>query len=139
MMYGLEFNADIARLLWRMGPIALAVDCWNISHALTPAVLRQENRRFQGTGGVSRNNRDAGFKPAFKDDITGDVYLCQHADGRPSSVHILDGLPSELVLQCCASGRPIAVKPTLVSGFTKGDQFFTREQVAQLLAEQSAD
>lgn len=32
---------------------------------MNPKVLQQENRDYRNTGGVSRNNRDQGFRPAF--------------------------------------------------------------------------
>jgi hypothetical protein len=49
-------------------------------------------------------------------------------------VHLLDGLPDDLVVHRTAEGRVTAVKHTLVSGFLRAEQFYTREQAAQFLA-----
>ena len=62
------------------------------------ARLELENVRYAGTGGVSRENRRYGFRPAFMDLETAAVYPACFADGRPAPFHLLDGLPDELVL-----------------------------------------
>ncbi len=102
--------------------------------AYTQGTLRVENCRYQGTGGVSCNNRGQDFHPAFLDSATGQVYLSRFADGRPAPMHLLDGLPDELVLQRNAQGRIVAVSRTVVAGFLHADTFYTREQAAQALA-----
>ena len=58
---------------------------------LTLNMLRQENQIFLGTGGVSQENRQQGFRPAFRDDATGKVYVSTLANGRPAPFHLLDG------------------------------------------------
>ena len=97
-------------------------------------VLRQENQNFQNTGGVSRHNRDQGFRPAFRDNATGEVYPSRFADGRPAPFHLIDGLPDEAVLQRDPAGRVTAAKPTVIAGFLRGGQFYTREQAARMVA-----
>lgn len=104
------------------------------STLLTPEKLGQESRRFCRTGGVSENNRCWGFQAAFLDTDTGRVYLSRFADGRPAPVHVLDGLPEELVLARSGEGRVLAAKQTVVAGFVYADHFYTREQAAGLLA-----
>jgi hypothetical protein len=49
-------------------------------------------------------------------------------------VHLLDGLPDDLVVHRNTEGRVTAVKHTLVPGFLRAEQFYTREQAAQFLA-----
>jgi hypothetical protein len=97
---------------------------------LTTQVLRRQNLAFKGTGGVSAGNRSQGFAPAFLDMETGSVYLARFADGRPAPMHLLDGLPRELIVSRDAAGRCLAVKRSLVAGFVQADRFYTREQAA---------
>jgi hypothetical protein len=98
--------------------------------ALTSEMLRQENWIFRNTGGVSHNNRDHGFHPAFRDMATGHVYLSRFANGSPAPVHLLEGLPDDLVLHRNTQGRIIAIKQTVIAGFVRAERFFTREQAA---------
>jgi hypothetical protein len=105
----------------------------NNNLALTPETLHLENERFCHTGGVSRNNRNAGFQSAFLDQATGSVYLSRDTHGNPAAIHLLSGLPDELVIQRDLHGRAIAVKDTVIAGFMHAEIFYTREQVAQAL------
>lgn len=95
--------------------------------------LREDQRRFRGTGGVSQESRPFGFIPAFRDAITGLVYLSRFSDGRIAPMHLLDGLPSELVVQRTRSGRVAAVRSSVTAGFVKAGQFYTRAQAASAL------
>jgi hypothetical protein len=104
------------------------------SQEVTPETLKQQNTAFRGTGGVSGNNQAAGFQSAFLDQATGCVYPSCYANGQPAPMHLLDGLPDELVLQRTASGRTVAVKRTVVAGFVLAGLFYTREQAARLVA-----
>lgn len=97
--------------------------------------LRAQNRRYRGSGGVSAGNRGRGFRPAFLDRATGRVYLSRFADGRPAPVHLLDGLPRELVMQWTDSGRVAAVQNSVVAGFVREGRFLTRDEVAVELAQ----
>lgn len=92
--------------------------------------LGQQNRRFHGTGGRSQENRSQGFLPAFADNRTGTVYLSRFANGQPAPMHLLDGLPSELVTERSPGGRVIAVRDGLVAGFVRAGRFYTRAQAA---------
>lgn len=103
-------------------------------HAMTEATLRSENRHFCGTGGVSSASRGAGFHPAFLDTGTRAVYLSRFADGQIAPFHMLDGLPNEVVLARGPSGRVAAAKPSIVSGFVRAGQFYTRDEAAACVA-----
>ena len=108
-------------------------------HPATPTpystrALREENRVFRGSGGVSRNNRAQGFLPAFLDHASGRVYRACFANGTPAPMHLLDGLPDELVEARNAQGRVVAVSASVEAGFLQGDYFYSRQQAAQLLA-----
>jgi hypothetical protein len=106
---------------------------YNNHSALTSDTLCLENERFCHTGGVSHNSRKAGFQSAFLDQATGYVYLSRDTHGNPAAIHLLSGLPDELVIQRDPSGRPIAIKETVIAGFIHAESFYTREQVAQVL------
>jgi len=101
-----------------------------VTKPCTPSLLDHENQRFGGTGGVSSHNRKAGFRPAFLDRATGRIFPSRFANGTLAPLHLLDGLPEELVLQRDAKGTIIAVKETVFAGFVRGTQFYTREEAA---------
>lgn len=97
---------------------------------MTRETLRQENLAFVGTGGVSEANHRRGFVPAFYDVATGRAEIARFADGRPAPMHLLDGLPEEWVVERAPDGRVLAIKATVISGFIRGDYFYTRDQAA---------
>ena len=101
---------------------------------LTEETLAQENRQYTGTGGVSANNRDQGFIPAFMDTETGNVYRSRFPDGKPAPVHVLAGLPDELVDTDCQPDGHRSIKHSVVSGFVHADHFYSREEAAQAAA-----
>ena len=100
----------------------------------TVKALQHQNLAFVGTAGVSQGNQQRGFAPGFYDRATGAIYISRHADGRPAPVHILDGLPDNLVVTRTHSGQVAAIKGTVVAGFVLDGQFYTREQAAHMLA-----
>jgi hypothetical protein len=100
---------------------------------LTPAVLSEQNEAFRGSGGVSEENRSRDFRPAFLDRETGNVYLSRFADGRPAPMHLLDGLPDEVVVARQSSGSVHSIKPTVIAGFLWCQKFFTRDQVSGII------
>lgn len=101
--------------------------------AHTPGSLGNENQHYQGTGGISQENRRYRFLPAFLDTSTGSVYPSRFRDGRWAPIHLFDGLPEKLVLQRAASGEVIAVKTSVTSGFLRDGRFYTREQAARAM------
>jgi len=92
--------------------------------------LHYENLVFRGTGGLSQENREWGFRPAFLDSTTHRIYLSRYADGRPAPLHLLGGLPEELIVSRGASGSGMRVKDSLIAGFVRAGKFYTREQAA---------
>jgi hypothetical protein len=101
--------------------------------AMTHSRLELENVSFAGTGGVSRENRRYGLRPAFMDLETAAVYLARFADGRPAPFHLLDGLPDELVLSRDAAGRVAEIRSSVISGFEQDGRFYTRDEAAEAL------
>jgi hypothetical protein len=102
---------------------------------MTPGRIKAQNRRYEGTGGVSQENRGSGFLPAFADTVTGATYPSRFADGRPAPIHLLDGLPAELVVARSANGRVTAVKDSVVAGFLRAGRFYTRAQAAEAMTQ----
>ena len=102
---------------------------------LTQELLREENVRHLGTGGRSEENAGLGFHPAFYDFATQKIYASRFADGRPAPCHLLDGLPDEVVVDRATSGRVVAIKATVISGFVRNGYFYTRTDAARAAAE----
>ena len=96
--------------------------------ALTPAEPVRENVHYLGTGGRSAAARRSRFSPAYLDRDTGRVLPSRFADGRLAAVHVLNGLPPELVAERSPGGRVRQVKPGVVAGFLRDDRFYTREE-----------
>ena len=97
---------------------------------LTERRLIAENQCFQGTGGVSRENRAFGFRPGFLDTGTGSIYLSRFADGRLAPVHLLEGLPDQLALRRAGGGN-LAIKDSVIAGFVYRGRFYTRDEAAK--------
>ena len=70
-----------------------------------------------------------GFIPAFRHLETGEVRLCQLADGRVSTDHLLDSLPNHWVLERDAKGRPMILVSAIEPGFIRGIQFWSLEDM----------
>lgn len=103
--------------------------------AMTEMVLERENDAFRGSGGISSNCRFYSFSPAFLDSETDTVYLSRFADGTPAPIHLLDGLPEEVVVGRDPAGKVVSVKPSIISGFIREGRFFSREAAAARIAE----
>ena len=95
--------------------------------ALTEQTLALDNIRFRGTAGVSEH-RPRGFSPAFMDTETRRVYPSRFADGRLAPIHLLQGLPDEVLIARHSGGRE--VKASVVAGFLFDGRFYTRAEAA---------
>lgn len=98
--------------------------------ALTLEALQEENDFYRGRGGISEENRSYGFKPAFYDMESGVVYPSKFANGHEAPMHVLDGLPDDVVATRLNDGKVTAVRPGVISGFMQRGHFYTREQAA---------
>jgi hypothetical protein len=105
---------------------------------LSDGELCAQNAAFRATGGVSCNNRAAGFLPAYCNLSTGEAVVSQFADGRPSPVHLLDGLPAAWVAARDAAGHVREALPSVVAGFIRDGAFYTREAAARCIAQDAA-
>lgn len=94
--------------------------------------LRMENLAFGGTNGISQNNRDSGFLPAFRDKRSGRVEIARTRVGLPASFHLIEWLPREWARSVTDSGRISSLRSGIVSGFVRDGVFYTREEAANL-------
>lgn len=99
---------------------------------LNSTVLKRHNEEFSGTGGRSQENRPWGFRPAFMDVATHLVYGSCFVDGTAAPVHLLDGLPDEVVARRDAGGHVISAKASIVAGFVRDGRFYSREEAARI-------
>ena len=99
--------------------------------------LDEENALHAGTGGRSQENRGLGFRPAFFDYASQRLYLSRFADGRLAPIHLLDGLPEEVIVDRAPSGRVIAARASIVAGFERNGFFYTRKAAAKAIKEWS--
>lgn len=96
--------------------------------------LEHESAAHAGGGGRSEENRGLGFRPAFFDFASQKVYLSRFADGRLAPIHLLDGLPEEVIVDRSATGRVLRVRASLVSGFERNGLFYSRKAAARAVA-----
>jgi hypothetical protein len=106
---------------------------------LSSRYLQLETQAHRGTGGVSAENRQLGFRPAFRDTATGQTYPSTFADGAPAPSHVLDGLPDRVVVARDRYGRISRVIGSIVAGFVREGIFYTRPEAAALVREQVAE
>ncbi len=92
--------------------------------------LRQDNLAFRGTTGVSENNRDTGFVPAFRQDDTGRIELARLKNGKVAPAHIISWLPTEWADSIGDDGTVEGLIPGIVAGFVRDGRFYTREEAA---------
>jgi hypothetical protein len=103
----------------------------------TPFIdLLKENEIFKSTDGVSKNNENLGFIPAFLDKATGIIYLSRFINGTLSPVHIFDGLPDNLINTRSSDGSICSLNSNVISGFSRIGLFYSREQAANIVASQ---
>ena len=106
-----------------------------MKNATSIVQLQLENLVHRGTGGRSEENRALGFRPAFFDFATQRIYLSCFRNGMPAPIHVLDGLPDEIVIDRAASGKVITTKATVIAGFVRNGFFYTRRAAAKAVAD----
>ena len=123
-----------------MGAKTIAV--WNpdqIVSALSPEgktgfgykQLNKQVEEYRGTGGIASEAKSSGFKPAFRDTQTGEIYPSKNADGSPAGIHLLDGMPEEVITKRDQDGDVVAVKDSIEAGFTRDGKFYTRDEAVR--------
>ncbi len=98
--------------------------------------LQSQNELYAGTGGISQNNRAAGFVPAYRNAATGQTVVSRFADGRPAPVHVLEGLPREWIAARDEQGTACRALASVVAGFVRDGVFYTRDAAARLVAKE---
>ncbi len=94
--------------------------------------LQIENDDFAGSRGVSKNNSQFGFRPAFLDRKTGRVELARLKDGSPAMMHTIRWLPADWAETRNTDGSILSLRTGIISGFVNGGAFYTREEAAEL-------
>lgn len=94
--------------------------------------LALENLAFGGTAGVSCNNSESGYIPAFLDKKTGQIEISRLKNGRPSPMHIINWLPKKWASSLASDGTVECLKPGIIAGFVCEGIFYTREEAAEL-------
>ena len=112
-----------------------AEDERDLPEVLDDVALRQQNRDYGNTGGVSCHNAVSGFRPAFFNTRTGESVISRFDDGQPAPIHILEGLPPEWVASRHPDGRVRAIERAVVVGFLYQGNFYTRDEAARQLAQ----
>lgn len=97
--------------------------------------LETENREYACTGGVSLNNSDFCFIPAFKDLESGRIEKSKFANGSLAPFHLLDGMPPEWIIDKDSSNRVTKIKEGIVSGFVLSGIFYSRDEAARYVTE----
>lgn len=98
---------------------------------LSEQLLRDQNREFAGTAGVSAGNRSKAFVPAFQNTRSGECVVSRFADGSEAPIHVLDGLPSHWITSVDEGGHVTAVDEAVVAGFMHKGRFYTREEAVE--------
>ncbi|GGB87094.1 hypothetical protein GCM10011352_11250 [Marinobacterium zhoushanense] len=101
----------------------------------TLSPLESENIEYRHTGGISQNNAQYAFVPAFQDECDRRVELSRFRDGRVAPFHTLDGLPEEWIVKRDRAGRIVAIRSSIVSGFVRHGRFFSRQEAAEYVDE----
>ena len=85
-----------------------------------------------GASSTSTEISQSDFIPAYYDTETDTVYLSRFSDGRVAPVHVLDGIPRQLLHQ----GDTDELSGKVIVGFVFNDRFYTRGQALEALNEQ---
>ena len=68
----------------------------------------------------------------FRSGRSAEVVLSRFADGGTAPIHLLDGLPDHWVLKRDRHNRVVSVRSSIIAGFIRNGQFFTRAEVSQM-------
>ena len=83
--------------------------------------IASQSQLHEETG---RTAAEQSFRPAFLDFRTCTVYMSRFSDGRLAPIHLLDGVPAEVL-----------ARGTLIAGYERGGFFYTRRMVARACEE----
>jgi hypothetical protein len=103
-----------------------------IGDAVDNQTLRSENLTYEGTRGISQNNRASGFRPAFLETSSGRIEISRLKDGQEAPIHMIGWLPEEWAVRIDEDGLVIELKREIVAGFERGGSFYTRDEAAEM-------
>lgn len=92
--------------------------------------LEYENELYANSGGISQNNANAHFIPAFKNIDTGEIALSRYSNGKTAPFHLMDGLPDTWVK---TTNKTTDLKASIISGFVRLGRFFDRQEAADFI------
>lgn len=101
---------------------------------MTQERLELETEIYEDSGATSTHCRPYGFRPAFYDTQSRLIHMSRFSDGRLAPIHLLDGLPEQVVVARDSDGRIEAVKESIISGFEMYGRFYTRDEVSVMLS-----
>jgi hypothetical protein len=104
-----------------------------MARSLTLGQLRSAKEKPRNLRRIDMNVASQGFVPAFLDTESGMVYLSRHTDGNLALLHVLDGLPPDLIEARSATGKPTVAKTKVLAGFVREGRFYSRDE-AQVAA-----
>jgi hypothetical protein len=102
--------------------------------SLDSKLLRQQNRVYARTGGVSANNCKEGFVPGFLDTRSGVAVPSRFANGLPAPVHVLEGLPEGWIAERNTEGLATKACQGVIAGFLRFGRFYSRDEAARAVA-----
>ncbi len=101
-------------------------------HSQITTARQREHRKHTDLRAANRHCAVSGFLPAFKDSVTGEVYLSRFRDHSTAPIHLLDGLPDHWVTERDEDGRVTRVRGSIMAGFVRDGRFYSRDEAACL-------
>ncbi len=98
--------------------------------------IEAERAQYINTGGTSQDsgNKQMEFIPAFFDTQSNTIHLSRTCDGNIAAMHLLTGLAESIIDSRDSHGKITGIKKSVIVGFEKNGQFYTREQAAKIVA-----
>ena len=99
---------------------------------ISTVALEKQQKTYQKISGMNISDLCVGFIPAFRDLSTDETHLSITSEGKISPIHLIDGLPLDWVTEWDLQGYPKLLKPSVIAGFFRGENFFTLEQLEHM-------
>ncbi len=96
---------------------------------ITSTALQKQKNTYQKLSDVDISDLCVGFLPAFRDASTGETHFSVTPEGALSPIHLIESLPIDWVSEWDDEGRAVALRPTIIAGFFRGERFFTLDEL----------